>query len=463
MPMKYLFLILMIMSALSCKSDVTGMSSEHSDDVVLEDVIHKTEGYNSATVSLKGVSSLILTGSSTQVLKDSKVNLCSNEAWLYLPNVTLKQFYEEGLSNNVLIDSKTAMVSKNVTLEKYYNGLLIKPLYAETYIPLYVYKENDGSQYKIELYKVYSSEDIPTGDNAVGSFFLKRGHMLVLAENSDGTGESKVYVATDNHMEVTLESNLKGKVSFLRVVPWNYITKKGIGGNFAKKDELKISWYYNWGLGGETTVSSDFVPMFWGNATQDGINQVLQKKQTNHVLSFNEPDGADQSNLTPAKAIERYPQLLKMGLRIGSPACTEGKWKTWLAEFMDGCKKNNYRVDFIAIHWYDWGNWLSTKDPDPQNIDAMVARFKKDIDDCYAKYGLPIWITEFNANKNRTPGTQIKFLEKALPMLEANPHVERYAYFQPFGGNGDFIVSDKITSVGQAYGTILSKPAYDAK
>lgn len=439
------------------------MPETDSGDIVLENEIHKTEGYVSTDVTLKGVSSLILTGISGQVLQDSKIDLCGSEAWLYLPNVTLKQFYEDGLSNKVLVNSQTSIINKNIKLEKYYNGLLAKPISTEPYIPLYVCKENDEAKYNIELDKVYVSEGIPTGDNSVNSFILKRGHMLVLAENADGTGASKVYVAVDDHMEVTLESNLKGKVSFLRVVPWNYITKKGIGGNFAKKDELKISWYYNWGLGGETTVSSDFVPMFWGNATQDGINQVLQKKQTNHVLSFNEPDGADQSNLTPAKAIERYPQLLKMGLRIGSPACTEGKWKTWLAEFMDGCKKNNYRVDFIAIHWYDWGNWLSTKDPDPQNIDAMVARFKKDIDDCYAKYGLPIWITEFNANKNRTPGTQIKFLEKALPILEANPHVERYAYFQPFGGNGDFIVSDKITSIGQAYGTITSKPAYNAE
>lgn len=461
--MKQLFLILMMISSLSCKSEISDLLESETGDIVLENQIHKTEGYVSTDVTLKGVSSLILTGTSALVMQDSKIHLCGSEAWLYLPNVTLKQFYEDGLSNNVLVDSQAAIIEKNIKLEKYYNGLLVKPIGNEPYIPLYVYKENDETKYDIELDKVYTSENIPTGDNSVNSFMLKRGHMLVIAENADGTGVSKVYVAVDDHMEVTLESNLTGKVSFIRVVPWNYITKKGIGGNLSKKDELKISWYYNWGIGGETSVGSEFVPMFWGNVTQDGINQVLQKEQINHVLSFNEPDGADQSNLTPAKALERYPQLLKLGLRIGSPACTEGKWKTWLAEFMDGCKKNNYRVDFIAIHWYDWGNWLSTKDPDPQNIDAMVARFKKDIDDCYAKYGLPIWITEFNANRNRTPGTQIKFLEKALPMLEANPHVERYAYFQPFGGNGDFIVSDKITSVGQAYGTILSKPAYNAK
>ena len=47
---------------------------------------------------------------------------------------------------------------------------------------------------------------------------------------------------------------------------------------------------------------------------------------------------------------------------------------------MSKIKDNNYRVDFIAIHWYA-----------PPNADS----FLKLIDDLYNMYQLPIWITEF--------------------------------------------------------------------
>lgn len=331
------------------------------------------------------------------------------------------------------------------------------------YTPLYVYKENDLTPFPVSLDKIYIENDIPVGDNAIDHIMLKRGHMLVVSENADGTGNSKVYIAEKNNIEVSLDESIKNKVSFLRTVPWNYITKKGIGGTFPKREELGITWYYRWGLFDDdaTTFEHDYVPMFWKNTSEELNEKILQKKLENHVLSFNEPDGAEQANLTPGAALQRYPFILKLGLRIGSPACKQGQWKNWLSEFMEGCKQRNYRVDFIAIHWYDWGNWSSNQDPEPVDINAMVNRFKSDIDACYAKYGLPIWITEFNANTNRTTETQIRFLEKALPMLESHPHVERYAYFQPSKGTGNFL-DDKgnLTEVAKAYGKVYSTPSY---
>lgn len=430
--------------------------------IVIENRICKSIGYSNSIIEVKGVSSLILSGRPDSILGNSTVELEGEDAWLYMPNVNIEQWKSAGLSEKVTINRAKFDEGKNANIIRYYNGIYIKPV-SESYVPLYVYKADDSKAYSISLNRIYLADGIPSGDNSICRFFLKRGHMLVLAENSDGTGASKVFIADENNLEVSLDHALKNKVSFLRVVPWTYATKKGIGGNFDRKEEVGISWSYSWSLKGEATAFNDYVPMFWGNSTDEAINQVLQKTLTSHVLSFNEPDGKDQSNLTPEKAVERYSKLLRLGLRVGSPACTEGKWKTWLAEFMDGCKKKGYRVDFIAIHWYDWGNWGATKNPSPENIDAMVARFERNIENCYAKYGLPIWITEFNANRNRLTDVQIKFLEKALPMLEANPHVERYAYFQPFGGNGDFIENDSLTAVAKAYATTVSTPSYNGE
>lgn len=456
--MKIVYLFLIVLFA-SCNVDSHNLNKERRE-IVLENKVYRTIGYSSVDVVLKGTSSLTLIGTSNQILDNSTVNLEGEDAWLYLSNVSFETWNNDLLYEKIKINSEKLIVGENAHLIRFYNGVYVKPIISDNYVPLYIYGSHDDKSYPVLLNRIYKGDEIPVGENLMERFFLKRGHMLVLAENVDGTGASQVFVAANNHKEITLSSNLKGKVSFMRVVPWNYTTKKGIGGRFFKKNELGISWFYTWGLKEEATVLEDFAPMFWGNSSEEGVNQVLQKKLTNHVLSFNEPDGKDQANLTPQKALEYYPILLKMGLRMGSPACTESKWNTWLAEFMKGCNEKQYRVDYIAIHWYDWGNWGATKDPSPKDIDSMVNRFKKYIDDCYAKYGLPIWITEFNANKNRTTETQIRFLEKALPMLEAHPHVERYAYFQPFGGNGNFIENKHLTDVAHTYGRVKSRASY---
>lgn len=462
--MKKTFTILISFLMICCTDGVNAGFKQPDGETdkmkpVIENEVYETLNYNSVDVMVKGVSSLILKGSIDNVIVNSTINLEGGDAWLFFTNVDIDKFRESDLPSKIKINSENIKEGVNVDFIRYYNGLYLKPRVGN-YVPLYLYKENDETAYPVNLDKVYTGSEIPVGDNAVSKIMLKRGHMLVMADNADGTGNSKVFVAENNNLEIKLDDDLKNKVSFMRTVPWNYVTKKGIGGKFALRKELGITWHYRWGTYEEdaTTFEQDYVPMFWSKATEDVINKVFQMKLTNHVLSFNEPDGADQANLTPEVALERYPAILKLGLRTGSPACKEGQWKNWLAEFMEGCKQKNYRVDFIAIHWYDWGN---TNDPSPENIDAMVNRLKNDIDNCYAKYGLPIWITEFNANTNRDSETQIRFLEKALPMLEAHPHVERYAYFQPSKGTGDFLDENgNLTEVAKAYGKTYSTPSY---
>lgn len=436
-----------------------GSTIQPGETITLKDETLTQPGLNDTEVTLSGVSSLYLTGSAGEVLNESVVILDSDDAWLFLPGVSRQEWESGSLSSHVKIGNREMKDGSNCLVQNYYNGVFVKPMPSMAFSPAELCSEGSAEFRPVSLDKAYVGAEIPVGDNALSKVFLKRGFMLTVAENEDGTGAGKVYVAADNHRNITLGTALAGKVSFLRVVPWNYVCKRGCGGDFARKSEIGATWFYSWSMKFESTKSMDYVPMFWGNATEDGVAGVKAKTMTNHVLSFNEPDGDDQSNLTVAKALERYPAILKTGLRIGSPACKESQWKNWLADFMEGCETRGYRVDFIAIHWYDWGNWGSTKDPSPANIDAMVNRFKKDIDNCYAKYGLPIWITEFNANKNRLPEIQARFLEKAIPMLESHPHVERYAYFQPNGGNGNFLESGNLTAVARAYDCMPSTPA----
>lgn len=60
------------------------------------------------------------------------------------------------------------------------------------------------------------------------SHILKKGYMATFTDNDDGTGPSKNYIASESDLIVNkLPNYLQNKISFLRVVPWNWVTKKG--------------------------------------------------------------------------------------------------------------------------------------------------------------------------------------------------------------------------------------------
>lgn len=69
---------------------------------------------------------------------------------------------------------------------------------------------------------------------------------------------------------------------------------------------------------------------------------------------------------------------------------------------------------------------------------AVFQRFRNHLNKVYQKYKRPIWVTEFNANIWRQRSIQNDFLELALPYLDKVGYVERYAYFPPSTGTGDF-------------------------
>ena len=125
-----------------------------------------------------------------------------------------------------------------------------------------------------------------------------------------------------------------------------------------------------------------------------------------------------------------------------SPACRQEAVFNWLDSFNQLAIENDIRIDVIALHWYDWGsdpqNSINT---DPQSI---FNRFKSYLNQVYNLYGLPIWITEFNANKYRSVEVNRQFMELAIPYLESLDFVERYSWFEPNPvapanfGNGEY-------------------------
>ena len=192
---------------------------------------------------------------------------------------------------------------------------------------------------------------------------------------------------------------------------------------------LKPFWYYTWGkeLNGGSPQNCEFVPMFWGAADVTANNLAAVKKlkddgKIKYVLGFNEPNNGGQSNMSVSQALKLWPQLESLGLPLGSPAAD---WPTssWIYEFLDSCKAEGKRVDFICVHMY-------------ANCDENV--YLNTIKDVYNKYKLPIWITEFApadwsaqkpADNPYSAAQVLAFMQSILPKLEALDYVKRYSWF----------------------------------
>jgi hypothetical protein len=182
---------------------------------------------------------------------------------------------------------------------------------------------------------------------------------------------------------------------------------------------LGVSWFYAWSASNPCpTSTAEFVPQIWGsykNRPEVATPDSAVAKGAKFLLGFNEPDGADQANMTVAEAVDLWPDFQLPGVQVGSPAVAgQG---TWLPDFMTQVGAKNLRVDFIALHWYGWdaGSCNDTS--------ALEGKIK-----WAEQWQRPIWITEWSC-RLQSANVDEKFLAAALVMLRKHPLVERYAWF----------------------------------
>jgi RNA polymerase sigma factor (sigma-70 family) len=190
------------------------------------------------------------------------------------------------------------------------------------------------------------------------------------------------------------------------------------------------SWYYTWSTqhSGITTPSSgSFVPMIWGAKSVTDSSLAQAREYGPYLLGFNEPDMAQQSNMTVEQALELWPKLMAAGKILGSPAVAYGGDTAggWLDRFMSGAKAKGYRVDFITLHWY--GGDFRT----PQAVEQLKAYLAA----VYVRYHKPIWLTEYAlidfSQGTRFPSAQQQaaFVTASTKALDGLSYVQRYAWF----------------------------------
>lgn len=213
--------------------------------------------------------------------------------------------------------------------------------------------------------------------------------------------------------------------------------KRGLGGSDNPLiTGINANWYYNWGLGINGDIAhAEFVPMFWsgGNVNSGNIQNIINNSPSQYVLGFNEPERANQSNMTVAWALDRWALLQPLranGFKLVSPAPSDtADGRDWLDEFMEGVDADpNLEVDEVAFHWYGTVN--------PSNPIGSANSFLNKVDQYHNNYGRPVWITEFAGidwgNNHDTATMQEAnriFLERVITGLENRSHVTRYAWW----------------------------------
>ncbi len=219
-----------------------------------------------------------------------------------------------------------------------------------------------------------------------------------------------------------------------------------------------VSWFYNWANSVQPAsvvvsvhdMGYTYYPMCWNNSyNTKSIESTVATLGSDYLLAYNEPNLIDQAKMTPSQAAEKWSQLVAVAknnnLKIVSPAMNYGTLagysdpEKWLDEFFTLIDPND--IAAISVHCY------------MPNVTALKSYIDK-----FAKYGKPIWLTEFCAWDGFNGGEvgQREYMSEAINYLEAHPNVERYAWFTPrYDGGNDpkmqLFQDNSITDRGEVY------------
>lgn len=391
----------------------------------LENDIFTFSGFTNQEVRLSGRCELRITGAGDPI-PDSVIHLNSHDAWLVFPNIKPSDV-SANLLNRIRVFSSTAVLNSNVRITQFGQGAVVIP-HDPGFLPLEVFegKNFTGKSAKLSQYVAYNGSMLGSIIPAIRSFKLKRGYMATFAQNDNGSGASRSYVAQDGDLEVgVMPSQLDGAVRFVRVFQWRWVSKKGIAGDI--ESGLNIHWLYNWGNGRDSTLDWEYVPIRQNRWWPSISDTDWKKRGSTHLLGYNEPDRPDQANMSVDDAIGAWGDLLITGLRVGAPAVSDGGLN-WLYSFIDRADSAGLRVDFVPVHYYRcYGN--------PADASGTAQQFYNFLKGVYDRVKRPLWVTEWNNGANWTSCADPTFAQQQaavkamIDMLDRTPFVERYAIF----------------------------------
>lgn len=423
----------------------------------IENEIVKVPSLAATTVTLAGKAELHLTERSPDPFPDSQVRLDSPDSWLFFTHVVPSKVVSDFLER-IRVDGAPAVLDENVRIVQHELGAVVIPHSPNTPV-VRLHREPDfgGSPWSLVSGDYYPGlpRQIRDWGNAISSFTLRRGYMMTLAEKADGTGASRVYIAQDGDLEVAqLPEDLNNRVNFIRVLPWRWVSKKGYAGGSelpnSEAGRVNAAWFYNWNIDRNSSLDREYVAI-QQTSVWPSYQGWVDKPHITHYMGYNEPNAPDQDahNYTPnpENAINQWPKMMRAGYRIGSPAVTDGG-RQWLYQFMDMADANDYRVDYIVIHFYQW--------------DRSANDLKNWLREVHERTGRrPIWLKEFNNGANWTAGPPTRQqnaqrIGEFIQMMDDTPWIERYSVYSRvewqryvFEHEGDDPLA--LTAMGRVY------------
>lgn len=398
----------------------------------LEDRNQTADTLADTTVFLHGRSELRLTGTGDP-LPGSTVHLNAPDGWVVFTALRPSQVAATQI-DKFFIDGEPAEIDVNTRVVAFGNGAVVIP-HGPDIEPLTVFSglRFSGAAASLPLYTYHTPENLAVLPQGVASFRLRRGYMATFAENADGTGHSEVFVAQDDDVDVSvMPAVLTRNTRFIRVFPWRWTAKKGYaGGSLGEAESLDSRWRYNWNNNSTSTIDIEYVPIrqtrWWPSYAVTNA-----KQNVTHLLGFNEPDSSEQANMSVAEAIAEWPNLMRSGLRLGSPATTDGGL-SWLYQFMDEADARNYRVDYVVVHFYRGGQTL--------------AQFQNFMRQVHERTGRPLWLKEFNNGANwtcclPTYGQNAQVIGKWIQWMDETPWIERYSIYRWVEAERDMFYSN---------------------
>jgi hypothetical protein len=254
----------------------------------------------------------------------------------------------------------------------------------------------------------------------------------------------------------------------------------------AKVNALNCGWYYTWGAAPPAGQGPNlpYFPMFWNvsKSKPTDLENIKKTYGTNPgiLLGYNEPDGTDaaaQANMTVAEAVSYWPNLVATGMTLASPVMygsllnvpakaqpnNPGPYGAPVTINIANAGKPANNVTLNPGIWLD--NFLiqlsQTTNPVFPSIIAVhsytppdATGFLATIDKIWAKYNLPIWVTEYSCadwsatccptvhadaamfayptDQNISTNPTAQFMVQTVQGMNSRPYVQRYSWKERF-------------------------------
>ncbi len=235
------------------------------------------------------------------------------------------------------------------------------------------------------------------------------------------------------------------------------------------------SWYLNY-LPTTDDSSPGFVPQIFDHAHCTSQNVAASRAVSDTVLTFNEPDHADQANMTVAQAAADWPTITAGNFaKIVSPSIG-GSLTThpnWLDNFLADASAPH--VDAIGVHTY-----TSTFNDANAAASATMNYFLQ----IYNYYRKPLYVLEFGMIGFQPGGLPnwlfpsqaqaVAYILNLVPRMRTTAWIERFVwypgnvlqtYIDQNAGYGNIQLINQagaLTIVGQAYRDAIQIRHYQA-